>query len=313
MLLVLAMPVTRAFADDTVPVYRMYNTKTSEHLYTRSAAEYAACGTGGYVDWLQEGVAWEAPKAGATGAKPVWRLYNRKSGDHHYTTSKAEKASLLASGDWRDEGTAFWSGGDVRVYRVYNGRLRRGQHHYTTSSGERDALVARFGWRDEGVGFRAVRLGRPIDPNKPQYSYELYVLGGTELGNKFYVGNFRPLYVKTDNPDPSTMELACTAWRTTTSVQLDDVEYLSDEYMHNFYRVQGGYLYFGYFGDNPKTGAYDLGSHTITIKENGMSALTAKIFVVDPAVEESAWIDQVIAEQTTAGMNPLEKMEAVTE
>ena len=141
---------------DTVPIYRMYNTKTSEHLYTTNATEYNSCGSGNYVDWNAEGVAWQAPKPGASGAKPVYRLYNLKSGDHHYTTSVGERDTLLASGDWRDEGTAFWSGGPVEVYRLYNGRLKRGQHHYTTSAGERDALVANHGWRDEGVGFHAV-------------------------------------------------------------------------------------------------------------------------------------------------------------
>ena len=137
-------------------IYRMYNSKTSEHLYTTSATEYGMCGIGGYADWRAEGVAWRAPVKDAEGAKPVYRLYNLKSGDHHYTTSEGEKGSLLASGDWRDEGIAFYSGGEVEVYRVYNGKLRRGQHHYTTSAGERDALVANHGWRDEGVGFYAV-------------------------------------------------------------------------------------------------------------------------------------------------------------
>ena len=139
-----------------VVIYRMYNTRTSEHLYTTRIAEYNSCGIGNYADWRQEGAAWQAPSAGASGAKPVYRLYNLKSGDHHYTTAVGERDVLLASGDWRDEGTAFWSGGDVAVYRMYNGRLKRGQHHYSTSAGERDVLVADYGWRDEGIGFYAV-------------------------------------------------------------------------------------------------------------------------------------------------------------
>ena len=141
-----------------VPIYRMYNTKTSEHLYTTNAKEYGMCGTGNYVDWNAEGVAWIAPGKDDYGATPVYRLYNMKSGDHHYTTSKGERDKLLAGGDWRDEGIAFHSAdkanpGNIPVYRVYNGRLKRGQHHYTTSAGERDALVNAHGWRDEGIGF----------------------------------------------------------------------------------------------------------------------------------------------------------------
>lgn len=162
----LASPVT-AIADDGVPIYRMYNRRTSEHLYTKSYSEYSSCGYGAYADWRAEGVAWMAPSPGSEGARPVWRLYNWRSGDHHYTTSAGEKAKLLASGDWRDEGTAFWSGGSINVYRVYNGRLRRGQHHYTTSAGERDSLVANAGWRDEGVGFRCLGKGKPVRPDQP--------------------------------------------------------------------------------------------------------------------------------------------------
>ena len=155
------MAATHAIIDvptTTVPIYRMYNTKTSEHLYTRSKKEYDSCGSGTYKDWRAEGVAWRAPAPGSSGAKPVYRLYNLKSGDHHYTTSKGERDSLVASGQWRDEGTAFWSApknasGAIPIYRVYNGRLKRGQHHYTKSATERDSLVKNSGWRDEGVGF----------------------------------------------------------------------------------------------------------------------------------------------------------------
>ena len=152
-------------AADTVPIYRMYNRKTSEHLYTKSYSEYNSCGKGYYSDWRAEGVAWEAPAPGTYGSVPVYRLYNRISGDHHYTTSKGEKSRLIASGDWRDEGVAFYSGGFVAVYRVYNGRLLRGQHHYTTSASERSSLVSSSGWRDEGIGFYCVRKGKPVAPS----------------------------------------------------------------------------------------------------------------------------------------------------
>ena len=144
---------TGAYA--TRPIFRMYNTRTSEHLYTTSAKEYSSCGSGNYSDWEREGIAWRAPKKSS---RPVYRLYNVKSGDHHYTTSAGERSKLLASGTWRDEGIAFYSApkgsaNAIPLYRVYNGRLKRGQHHYTRSAGERDALVSKHGWRNEGVGF----------------------------------------------------------------------------------------------------------------------------------------------------------------
>lgn len=139
----------------TVAVYRLYNKRTSEHLYTRSKGEYDKLPVMTKGDWRQEGVAWKAPSKSAL---PVYRLYNLRSGDHHYTTSPGEKSSLLKTGDWRDEGIAFYSAartdsGAVPLFRVYNRKLKRGQHHYTKNAAERDVLVAKYGWRDEGIGF----------------------------------------------------------------------------------------------------------------------------------------------------------------
>ena len=145
------------------PLYRMYNTKTSEHLWTRNKAEYDSAGSGSYADWKAEGVAWYVP---TSSSKPVYRLYNTKSGDHHYTTSLVEKEKLLASGEWRDEGIAFYSAtkfdtNTIKIYRVYNGRLKRGQHHYTKSAAERDSLVKNNGWKDEGVSFYGYKTATP--------------------------------------------------------------------------------------------------------------------------------------------------------
>ena len=153
-----------ARAEDTIPIYRMYNTKTSEHLYTKSSAEYNSCGTGSYRDWKQEGIGWFAPTKSST---PVYRLYNPGLGDHHYTASKGERDALIANSGWRDEGICWHSDDSRRIplYRVYNGRLIAGQHHYTTSSGERDSLVANSGWRSEGIGWYGAKKGVPLPPS----------------------------------------------------------------------------------------------------------------------------------------------------
>ncbi len=148
-------PGDSTLGDALVPVYRLYNRRTSEHLFTRSATEYERLPVATNGDWRQEGVAWLSPRQSD---RPVWRLYNMRSGDHHYTTSPGERSRLLAAGDWRDEGVAFYGAeasdvGARAVYRVYNGRLKRGQHHYTVRSGERNALVRDSGWKDEGTGF----------------------------------------------------------------------------------------------------------------------------------------------------------------
>ena len=157
-------------SSQPVPLYRMYNTKTSEHLWTRNKKEYDSAGTGNYADWKAEGVAWYVPKQSA---KPVYRLYNTKSGDHHYTTSAAERDKLVGSGQWRDEGIAFYSATakdkeSIRIYRVYNSRLKRGQHHYTKSAAERDSLVKNSGWKDEGVGFYG--YGKATVTPDPEYA-----------------------------------------------------------------------------------------------------------------------------------------------
>ena len=152
LLAVLAAPGQAQAAAAVVPIYRMYNAKTSEHLYTLNIGEYDACGRGAYADWRPEGVGWYAPKTSKT---PVYRLYNRKSGDHHYTTSAGERDILVAQHGWTSEGIAFYSDDakSLPLYRVYNGRLKRGQHHYTASTRERDVLSSSWGWAREGIGF----------------------------------------------------------------------------------------------------------------------------------------------------------------
>lgn len=142
--------------NNAVPVYRMYNRRTSEHLYTKSLTEYNSCGMGNYRDWRGEGIAWFAPKSSKT---PVYRLYNRGLLVHHYTSNAAEKNMLVKKHGWRDEGVAFYSDDayGVALYRLYNGNIRPSQHHYTSSAGERKTLMNNYGWRDEGVGFYGVK------------------------------------------------------------------------------------------------------------------------------------------------------------
>lgn len=55
------------FADSSIPMYRMYNRYSGEHLYTRSVGERDNLKR---VGWNYEGVAWNAPTSGT----PVYRL-----------------------------------------------------------------------------------------------------------------------------------------------------------------------------------------------------------------------------------------------
>ncbi len=81
----------------------------------------------------------------------IYRLYNPSSGEHLYTASADERASLGANG-WSDEGIAWYAPrtSDYPVYRLYN--PNNGDHMYTTSKSEYDALGA-MGWNKEDVAF----------------------------------------------------------------------------------------------------------------------------------------------------------------
>ncbi|PJM75435.1 CAP domain-containing protein [Bifidobacterium simiarum] len=87
-------------------------------------------------------------------AASVYRVYNRNSGLHHYTTSAAERNMLVHLG-WRDEGTSFrtvakGTPGSKLVYREYN--RHNGTHNWTMSLGEHN-MLKRVGWKDEGVAW----------------------------------------------------------------------------------------------------------------------------------------------------------------
>ncbi|WP_159721886.1 leucine-rich repeat protein [Enterococcus sp. CSURQ0835] len=131
----------------TTPLYRLYNPNSGEHFYTWAAAEKTGLVT---LGWQDEGVVGNAPLNQQTGV-PVFRLYNKNAGDHHYTTSAAERDHLVSVG-WQAEGTAFYSGGNKALYRLYNPNAIAGAHFYTPSTAERDWLQT-LGWHTEGTGF----------------------------------------------------------------------------------------------------------------------------------------------------------------
>lgn len=137
----------------TVPMYRLYNRWSGEHLFTTDYSEYSYLGS---IGWTQEGVAWNAPASGGT---PVWRLYNPYSGDHLYTGSASEYAYLGSIG-WRQEGESFRSAdassGGAPIYRLYNRWLTAGTHLFTTDASEYSYLGT-LGWSQEGEAFYAAK------------------------------------------------------------------------------------------------------------------------------------------------------------
>ena len=81
----------------------------------------------------------------------MYRLYNPYSGEHFYTASDHERASLARIG-WVYEGVG-WTAPSVgdSVFRLYNPYT--GDHHYTMSWNECQSL-SRIGWIYEGVGWK---------------------------------------------------------------------------------------------------------------------------------------------------------------
>ena len=109
------------------------------------------------------------PAQPTTTQKESYRLYNPATGEHFFTTNKAEHDLLAASGNWKSE-TSTWKApekSDFPIYRLCNPHTN--DHHYTMNAGERDALV-KLGWRDEGIGLYSadsdgVEVYRLYNPN----------------------------------------------------------------------------------------------------------------------------------------------------
>lgn len=105
------------------------------------------------------------------GSGEMYRVYNPNSGEHFYTSNKAEKDHLVNLG-WKYEGVG-WKAPTVSnypVYRLYN--ANGGEHHYTMNAAEKNNLV-KLGWKYEGIGWfsadpndsNSVPLLREYNPN----------------------------------------------------------------------------------------------------------------------------------------------------
>ncbi len=98
----------------------------------------------------------------------IYRVYNKRTGEHFYTANVTEKNNLVKLG-WKDEGIGWYapSVSTVPVHRLYNPNT--GDHHYTTNNKERANLV-KLGWKGEGIAWysdtaKGVPLYREYNPN----------------------------------------------------------------------------------------------------------------------------------------------------
>lgn len=89
----------------------------------------------------------------------VYRLYDKKSGDHIFTT-KGEADALAKSG-WTLEGTAWTAaaGGTVPIYRLYN---PNGGDHMLTADFDEANMLYKAGWQYEGIPFFAQADGTEV-------------------------------------------------------------------------------------------------------------------------------------------------------
>ena len=106
----------------------------------------------------------------------TYRLYNRWTGEHLFTQSASERASLKAAG-WTDEGKAWTSPSksNAPVYRLFNPYTA--EHLYTTSRVEKDTL-SQGGWNYEGIAWYS-------DPAREGAVFRLYNPSATTFTHHF--------------------------------------------------------------------------------------------------------------------------------
>lgn len=168
--------------DDLVPVVRLLNPYSGEHLFSTDKDEVAHLEA---LGWTNEGTYWTAPAApytekGDTTATnyqdekkhednnkfmPVYRLYNPYSSDHLYTTDLVEYMARRADG-WNGEDVKFMSAAlpkddvksevDVKgvdaegIYRQFNPHTNVGTHNYGGLA-ENANLLATGNWQADNV------------------------------------------------------------------------------------------------------------------------------------------------------------------
>ena len=97
---------------------------------------------------------------------PVYRLYNKITSEHLFSTSKSEYDKFV---DLCKNNKDFWIGegidwlapttttGTMTVHRLYNaglGKLGRSSHYYTANTTEMNNLIKYNGWKDDGASYR---------------------------------------------------------------------------------------------------------------------------------------------------------------
>ncbi len=126
------------------PIYRFYNVLNGDHFYTASETEKAKIIATPSFAYKYEGVGFYAYKNQIEGTSPIYRFYNKTSGDHFYTANETEKDNLINSNKYYSyENIGFYAfasetANTLPVYRLYNGA----DHFYTINATEKNYLVS---------------------------------------------------------------------------------------------------------------------------------------------------------------------------
>lgn len=188
----------------------------------------------------------------------------------------------------------------------------RGSYYYKLRAYKVDNGVYTYGpWtetRNVTCNTFRTKVDRPA-----QYTYELYFMDN--LGATVYTETIKAIYIKTDNPDLTSIDLAANGesilGRITTwggGQYYADVEYLDvTDYDEALHKVPGGYL--------GMLSVPEAGNLNVEVREaNGEGYTVAKTFrlqVQDYDAARDQWMDSVIAAHTTGDMNPKQKMDAI--
>ncbi len=140
--------------QDQVPLLRLYNPYSGEHLFTTNRYEASDLVFRGWRSERSDGL------VNLKEGTPVFRLYNEWTGDHHYTSDTNEVNACIKQG-WTNEGIQFCSDEDATtdVYSMYNPYATKFYHLYTADADEM-AKMQSDGWRQENVKWRVITDGR---------------------------------------------------------------------------------------------------------------------------------------------------------
>ena len=147
-----------------------------------------------------------------------------------------------------------------------------------------------------------------------KYTYEIYGLDKQKAD--IYTDCLKPLFIKTDNPDPNSFSLIfngndsrTSAYRSGSSRFFDDIPLENnDSETTSLEKVKGGYIKYVHFSE--------AGTYTVEFREYSLSgytvANTVTLNVLDYEQAKNAWMIDIINKTTTTDMTPFEKMDAIS-